>query len=138
MDEALAVVAAYLGQHDPRYLAQDVVLDIVAETRPRIGRPAVAAFVHDVRHRVFTDVDDTVTGLRAVGDHVVAEVTFAGRQCGAIGGLAPTGRRLELRVAVVFTVTDGEIARLRIYHDSASVLRQLRPDSQHQLAGRGA
>ena len=123
---AREVVARYLEDHDPRYLAEDVTLDVVAERRPRAGRAAVAGLVHDVRHRLFTEVDDQVTSLRAVGDEVVVELTFRARPVPAQWGRAVTGRRVSVRAVLVCVVCAGEITHARLYYDATSVRRELR------------
>jgi ketosteroid isomerase-like protein len=119
-----AVAAEYLADLDPRYLAEDVVLDLVAEARLRAGRPAVAAWVHDVRHRLFTDVDHEVAGWYDAGDRVVAELTVSGRPVPARWGGTVSGRRVTARAVVVFVVRDGEISQVRVYHDTASLRRE--------------
>ena len=131
---AREVVARYLQGHDPRYLAEDVTLDVVAELRPRGGRAAVAGLVHDVRHRLFTEVDDQVTSLRAVGDEVVVELTFSGRPLPARWGPAVTGRRVSVRAVLVCVVCAGEITHARLYYDAASVRRELQQEELIPLA----
>jgi ketosteroid isomerase-like protein len=131
---ALEVVARYLDDHDPRYLAEDVTLDVVAEPRPLIGRAAVAGLVHDVRHRLFTEVDDQVTSLRAVGDEVVAKLTFRARPVPARWGSPVTGRCVDVRAVAVCVVCAGEIAQVRLYYDAASLRRALRQEQLVPLA----
>ena len=50
---------------------------------------------------------------------------YTGTHAGVYLGFAPTGRRFELRIAVVFRFLEGEIASETIYADLAGQLRQL-------------
>ena len=125
---ALEVVTSYLERHDPRYLAENMALDVVPDKRMRVGRSAVAAAVHDLTHGRFRDVDDTVTGVRAIDDEVVVEVTFTGRPVQGRWSGQVTDRRITVRAAIVCRVVAGEIVTARLYYDAASLHRDLRDD----------
>lgn len=56
---------------------------------------------------------------------VVAEGRFFGRHVGAFRGLAPTGRDVDFRFAVVVSFEDGLIAGERFYFDRATLWAQL-------------
>ena len=129
--EALEVVTSYFECHDPRYLAENITLDVVPDKRLREGRSAVAAAVHDLTHGRFRDVDDAVTAVRAVADEVLAEVTFAGRPVRSRWTGRVTGRRVTVRAAVVCRVVAGEITSARLYYDTASLHRDLYGDRAH-------
>lgn len=67
---------------------------------------------------------------RVVGaDHLVDELhvrfTHARRMEWLLPGMPPTGRQIEMDVAIVVPFQDGRIAGERIYWDHASVLRQV-------------
>ena len=112
---ASEVVSAYLDQHDPRYLAEDIVVDVVAAGRVRVGRAAAAALVHDVRHRLFRQVEETVTATHVAGDVVVVELVLSGMPAQATHSGAT--RPVTVRAAAVATVAGGEIRSIRIYFD---------------------
>ncbi|MBK5305052.1 MAG: nuclear transport factor 2 family protein [Frankiaceae bacterium] len=108
----LAVVTAYLADHDSRYLAEDVVLDLAWESGVRRGRAAVAAWLYDVHHRFFRDVEERVTAVAVSPGQVCLEVDVSGLQ-------AQVGRRTTMRVAVVLAVAGGEIHSARVYGGAA-------------------
>jgi ketosteroid isomerase-like protein len=125
---ALEVATSYLERHDPRYLAENVTLDVVPDNRVRVGRGAVAAAVHDLTHGRFHDVDDAVTAVHALGDEVLVEVAFAGRPVPGRWSGPVTGRRVTVRAAIVCRIVAGEIAVVRLYYDAASLYRDLYGD----------
>jgi hypothetical protein len=108
----LAVVTAYLTDHDSRYLAEDVVLDLAWEPGVRRGRAAVAAWLYDVHHRFFRDVEERVTAVAVSPGQVCLEVDVSGWP-------ADAARRTTMRVAVVLAVSGGEIRSARVYGGAA-------------------
>ena len=56
---------------------------------------------------------------------LIAEARYVGRHVGEFQGIAPTGRPVELRMAVFLTFRDGLLAGERFYYDLRSLLRQL-------------
>ena len=108
MDDALAVVNAYLSDQDSRYLAEDVTLDLVWEDGVRRGRAAVATLAYDLRHRRLRDVSLDVTGLVSGPGQVLLEVELRPLR----GQVLPT---IAGRAAVLVHVTGGEIRAVRVY-----------------------
>lgn len=124
-DEVLEVVQRYLEHHDPRYLAEDVELDIVHDRRPLRGRAAVAARLHDLRHRLFLDIEVDVVHTWVAGGQVLAEATVTGRHLATSRSRPEAGRHFCLRLIAIVTVGGGEIRQACVYHDSAAPLRPL-------------
>jgi steroid delta-isomerase-like uncharacterized protein len=58
-------------------------------------------------------------------DGVVAELIVRGRHDGEYLGIPPTGRTIELPVAILVSFADGLMASERLYYDLATLLRQL-------------
>lgn len=71
--------------------------------------------------------DTEVVGdrLHLARQSAVAETTWHGRHVGDFLGLAPTGRPVELNVAVVVQFRDGLMSGERFYWDSADLADQL-------------
>lgn len=61
----------------------------------------------------------------ASGDSAVIESTFRGTHTGPLGDVPPTGKSLTFDFCSVVEVRDGKIARVRHYHDTATILQQL-------------
>ena len=83
-------------------------------------------------YRMWWDAFDVqVTGerLHLAAESAVAETTWRGTHVGAFAGVAPTGRAVELSVAVVVDLRDGLLAGERFYWDGAGLARQLGVDA---------
>jgi steroid delta-isomerase-like uncharacterized protein len=79
--------------------------------------------------RAMPDVQAEVVNALVEGDWVVAEHQGRGTQTGPLPGpsgeIAPTGRVVELRMALFFLLRGAKVARARTYYDQATQLRQL-------------
>lgn len=53
------------------------------------------------------------------------EFTFCGNQQGPFGGMAPTGRDLEVDMCAVYRVEAERITTIDLYYDRATMLEQL-------------
>jgi predicted ester cyclase len=65
----------------------------------------------------------------------VAEARYRGTHTGPFLGIPPTGRSIDLPIAVVVTFEDGLMAGERFYYDLATLLRQLGVESLVSLVG---
>jgi steroid delta-isomerase-like uncharacterized protein len=76
----------------------------------------------------FPDLRTTLTRGYAVGERVIAEVTWEGTHMGplenAFGVLPPSSRRSKLRSAIFFSVKNDRITECRHYFDLATLSRQ--------------
>lgn len=94
------------------------------------GREAVLNYFVNSR-RSFPDQANEPILLRAMDDAVLAEFWLTGTHQGPIqtpqGELAPTGKKIRVRMAAVFEFAPGgaRIVCERVYFDSATILRQL-------------
>ncbi len=57
--------------------------------------------------------------------NMIAEARYLGTHIGPFHGLAPTGRDIDLRLAVIITFRDGLMLGERFYYDLSSLLFQL-------------
>jgi steroid delta-isomerase-like uncharacterized protein len=57
----------------------------------------------------FPDLNVTVEEVVAEGDRVAARVTMRGTHRGEFQGIAPTGKRVEVRAMDMFRISDGKI-----------------------------
>ena len=96
-----------------------------------VGRDGVRAFYRDHLVGKFFPPDVKMTPVsRTVGDaSIVDEVLISFTHTRAIDwllpGVAPTGKRVEMAVAVIVGFKDGKISLEHIYWDQASVLVQI-------------
>jgi predicted ester cyclase len=73
----------------------------------------------------FPDLSLTTRRTVCEGDTVATEEVMEGTHVGHFAGLAPTGRRVHLRLAHITRVQDDRIIERAAYHDTAQLLRQL-------------
>ncbi len=77
----------------------------------------------------FPDSRGEVTAMSVGEDHAVVEAILRGTHSGvmhsAAGDLAPTGRRVELRVCEIFQIRNGKITRHATYYDALGFMQQL-------------
>jgi steroid delta-isomerase-like uncharacterized protein len=59
--------------------------------------------------QAFPDLSIAVEDVMAEGDRVAARVTLSGTHRGEFQGIAPTGRRVEVRAIDLFRIEDGKI-----------------------------
>ena len=57
----------------------------------------------------FPDLTITVEDIMAEGDRVTARVTMRGTHSGEFQGIAPTGKRVEVKAIDMFRIEDGKI-----------------------------
>lgn len=94
------------------------------------GEEAVRAYFASSR-RAFPDQANEPILLRAMDNAVLAEFWLTGTHQGPLptpqGALAPTGKKIRVRMAAVFEFAPGgdRIVCERVYFDSATILRQL-------------
>lgn len=75
----------------------------------------------------FPDLSITVEDVMAEGDRVAARVTMRGTHRGEFQGIAPTGKRVEVKAIDMFRISDGKIVEHWGHADDpTSFLRQSR------------
>jgi len=112
-------------------MTDDPHLNHVPSMAGGVGREGVHAFYRDHLAGKFFPPDMTMTSVsRTVGiDQVVDEVVISFTHTTLIDwllpGVAPTGKRVEMAVAVIVGFENGRISHEHIYWDQASVLVQI-------------
>lgn len=93
------------------------------------GKEEVRAFYHEFVASWPDDVHmeplNRVVGADQLVDEVHVTFTHARPMEWLLPGVPPTGRRIEMDVAIVVPFQDGRIAGERIYWDHGTVLRQV-------------
>ena len=87
-----------------------------AQASMEVAERFIAAFPDAVMNisRVFTE-----------GDIAIAEGAFIGTHRGDLMGIAPTGKRVEIRVCNIMELRDGKVYREHEYFDVLNVMVQL-------------
>lgn len=107
--------AAVFGH--PRY-------EVVATGEVHDATDGVVGFLLENRE-AFADFHFTPSRVAAAGDAVLVEGLFTGTHTGTWRGLPATGRKLSLRMALVFDFEDDQLVCERLYFDLGTALRQL-------------
>jgi len=114
-------------RHDSAALAMDHAEDGEVES-PFSGKLEGRSAIEKVYIQWFSsfpDVEYATEHLLIDGNRAVQIVKMSGMQKGDFCGLAPTGKRFEVRCAFCFTLVEGKIAlEIRVY-DLTGVLVQL-------------
>jgi steroid delta-isomerase-like uncharacterized protein len=120
-------LAAFNGHRHETVAAMlhpDCTLEDVALGRLLQGRPAVV----DYYRNWWDGFDLRVTGAhchRSGAETLAVEAHCVGTHAGTFRGVAPTHRRIDLRVAAVLCCRDGLMADTRIYYDAVTLYYQL-------------
>ncbi|MDQ3755009.1 MAG: ester cyclase [Acidobacteriota bacterium] len=73
----------------------------------------------------FPDLRFTVEQALAEGDHVITRSVMRGTHMGDWLGVAPTGKRVAIRMIVIQRIADGKIAEDWVLVESLGLLQQL-------------
>jgi predicted ester cyclase len=88
------------------------------------GRSEFEALMERVRG-VFPDLHHRVDEMLAIGDRVVARVTYSGTHRGKLGDVEPTGAHVEYVGAAFFRLSGGRIDEGWVVADTAAVWRAI-------------
>ena len=88
------------------------------------GRDAIER-LYRTYFAAFPDFKFEQEALLIDGDQAVQLGTASGTDTGGFMGMAPTRRRMNMRLAVFHTLRDGQIARARAVYDFTGVLIQV-------------
>lgn len=73
----------------------------------------------------FPDVNVVIDDVIAAGDKVVARLTGYGTHTGEFLGLAPTGKKIEVRIISIFRIADGKIVERWENMDTMTLMQQI-------------
>jgi steroid delta-isomerase-like uncharacterized protein len=115
------------ARRDPDALADDYAPDAVVES-PTHGRHTTREAIRGVYATWFEAFPDVVfrqDDLIVEGDRVALFFTITGTHAKPFGGVAATGRHMDIRGVLLFTLAEGRIVAERRYYDSTSLLMQI-------------
>lgn len=99
-------------------------LEIIPAGRVVDGVDDVTAYLTE-RHKGFPDHSIEPIALHHADDVVVAEMHMAGTHLGMVNEIEPTGHRYRVRVVGLFEFRGDDLVGIRLYYDSATIVRQL-------------
>jgi len=131
-DENKALVRRFvedvINAHDPQaadgVLAPDHVLYPAGASEPLVGLDAWQQLAA-VYFAAFPDIHERIEDMVAEGHTVATRITWTGTHRGEMGGLPPTGRRVEVTGMRFYRTADGRIVEHRGWDDSLGLMQQL-------------
>jgi steroid delta-isomerase-like uncharacterized protein len=126
-DQSRKLIEAFAQSHDLQYFAEDAVYTQMGPSQTSNGRDAIAGLLRLFYQDAFSDARGELRNVAVDTEKDLGfiEFTFRGRHTGALMGIPPTGRHVEVPMAGVYEVGGGEIQRARLYYDTATLMRQL-------------
>jgi len=98
-------------------------------------RVGVAGPVGRIRDRLtaFPDLTTSVQDMFVSGDKLAVTLIWRGTHAGPYGGVAPTGKPVEVRDTAIWHFTDGKVTEILTLQDQFGLLKQVGylPDSVH-------
>jgi uncharacterized protein (TIGR02246 family) len=95
-------------------IADDAVLDELAEPRPVVGKAGVKAWLQTWSAAV-PDARSEIASILGIGDHVLVTTLVRGTLRGPLGRLAASNLPFAVHRAAIFEVSGGKIARIAAF-----------------------
>ncbi len=115
-------------------MADDIFSEDVHTNGVRVG---VAGPVGRIRDRLagFPDLTTTIEDMFVSGDKLAVTLIWRGTHAGDYGGVAATGKRVEVRDTAIWHFRDGKVAEILTLQDQFGILKQVGylPDSVHAV-----
>jgi steroid delta-isomerase-like uncharacterized protein len=127
-DEHKAVVHRFVDEFWNRGnvdVADELLAPNAVIHEPVAGTPADLKAVAAEFRTAFPDWHSTVEEMIAEGDSVAERWTGRGTHRGALQGIPPTGKRVEVAGVVFYRFEDGRIVEFRGRFDTMSLMQQL-------------
>jgi predicted ester cyclase len=113
-------------------LADEIFSEDVTNNGVRVG---VAGPVGRIRDRLdaFPDLTTTIQDMFVSGDKLAVTLIWRGTHTGPYGGVAATGKPVEVRDTAIWHFRDGKVAEILTLQDQFGMLKQIGylPDSVH-------
>lgn len=123
--ENLLIVQEYMKEHNPALVDEDAVLIDHSQPDPIRGPDGIGAHMYEMYQVVFPGARAEFTRISPGEDAVTLEFTFSGKNDGPFMGSPATGREVSVPMCAVYAITNGKIAEISLYYDSATIDRQL-------------
>jgi len=105
------------------------------ELRTNGVRTGVAGPVGRIRDRLtgFPDVTTSIQDMFVSGDKLAVTLMWRGTHAGPYGGVAATGKPVEVRDTAIWHFRDGKVTEILTLQDQFAILKQIGylPDSIH-------
>jgi predicted ester cyclase len=87
----------------------------------------VAGPVGRIRDRLaaFPDLTTSIEDMFVAGDKLAVTLIWRGTHTGSYGGIAPTGKTVEVRDTAIWHFRDGKVAEILTIQDQFAILKQI-------------
>jgi predicted ester cyclase len=113
-------------------IADDIFSEEVRTNGIHVG---VAGPVGRIRDRLtgFPDLSTTIEDMFVSGDKLAITLIWRGTHTGEYGGVAATGKRVEVRDTAIWHFQDGKVSEILTLQDQFGLLKQIGylPESVH-------
>ena len=124
LEHTAAIMDGYWSGHDPEAVAEDAVFVDLASGRTWEGREAIAGMLTYMYETVFSA--EFIPERTHIADGSAAvEGRFVGTHIGEFGGVAATGKDVDVPLAVFYTVEDRGITEGRVWFMFSTFLQQV-------------
>ena len=105
-------------------MADDIFSEELRTNGVRVG---VAGPVGRIRDRLtgFPDLTTTIEDMFVSGDKLAVTLIWRGTQVGEYGGIAATGKRVEVRDTAIWHFRDGKVSVILTLQDQFALLKQI-------------
>lgn len=105
-------------------LTDDCLFEDMATGETKRGRDGVRSYYHEW-WTAFGIIPEDIRSYNVREDFLIVETRFVGKHQGSYRGLAATGNRIDLPVAIFISLRDGLMSGERFYYDRATLLSQI-------------
>jgi predicted ester cyclase len=115
-------------------MADDIFSEDLRTNGVHVG---VAGPVGRIRDRLaaFPDLTTSIEDMFVSGDKLAVTLMWRGTHAGDYGGVAATGKRVEVRDSAIWHFRDGKVAEILTLQDQFGILKQVGylPESVHAV-----
>jgi predicted ester cyclase len=118
-----------LEKGDMEVLKQIATSDFINHSAPEgmsSGIDGLIYFFTNIIHASFTDLKVEILDMIAEDDKVVTRKLIYGTHTNELFGIAPTGKKITIKVIDIFTITDGKLKEHWGENNFVSVLESLK------------
>lgn len=104
------------------FAADGYMLDVPAEKK--LQGQAMAVALTELT-AAFPDIHRELLDVYVTDDTIIVELLIQGTHQGALGGMAPTGKKINVPCCDVFRLKDGKVQAFHCYNMASTLLKQI-------------
>ncbi|MBX3192561.1 MAG: ester cyclase [Labilithrix sp.] len=127
VDAASKMSAAFEKKNEADFVgasADDITWDDMTQPETMKGKAAGKKYFAEMT-KAFPDAKATHSNVWGIGDYVIAEETFSGTHKGALFGIQPTKKSVNMHGLTIMQFKDGKVIKGWSYGNGAEMMSQL-------------